>query len=111
MAPEVVLMNELLPYTLPRKKMLQGKVESGALTLSGLRERARKLQEKNAAEKKAKAEKGMIKDRKKKLSNMELLTQAAKNASSGASRKEVIREEREKQLKSSSATSSKKLKL
>mmetsp|Transcript_44565 Transcript_44565/g.105623 ORF Transcript_44565/g.105623 Transcript_44565/m.105623 type:complete len:786 (+) Transcript_44565:54-2411(+) len=94
-----------------RKKKLEGRVTSGEMTVAGMRERTRKLQEKNALVKKAEAEKGQIKERKKKLNANELLSQAAKNASSGATRKEVVREERAKQLQNMNTAPSKKLKL
>lgn len=94
-----------------RKKKLERKVESGELSLAGMRERSAKLQEKNAEAKREKAKIGTVKDAKKRLRSTELLSQAAQNAASGLTRKEAAREERQKKTTSEGALSSKKLKL
>merc|ERR1712050_50752 len=72
-----------------RRKTLERRVESGELSLAGMRERNEKLQEKNAEAKREKANVGTVKDAKKRLRSTELLSQAAQNAASGASRKDV----------------------
>merc|ERR1719240_68942 len=72
-----------------RRKSLDRKLQSGALTLGGLRERKQALEDKNQMVKKERAEKGRIKEpRKKRIRATELLSQAAETATGGVSRKE-----------------------
>jgi len=96
-----------------RRRGLEQRVEAGEITLSGMRERSAKLQEKNQDAKLDKAKQSQVVDAKKRLRSTDLLAQAAANASSGASRKDVAREERQKQQSSrpESSLSSKRLKL
>lgn len=93
-----------------RKHKLEQRVESGELTLAGMRERHEKLSQKNAEAKKAKKEIGAVKDKgKKRLRASELLEQAAKNVLDPMSRKDEVRKER--QVRPDGTPSAKRLKL
>eukprot|EP00928_Gymnodinium_smaydae_P031953 TRINITY_DN23281_c0_g2_i3.p1 TRINITY_DN23281_c0_g2~~TRINITY_DN23281_c0_g2_i3.p1 ORF type:complete len:788 (+),score=312.07 TRINITY_DN23281_c0_g2_i3:49-2364(+) len=92
-----------------RRKALTDKVESGEMSLAGMRERSKKLQQKNREAKEAEVAKGKIKEAKKRIRSTELLSQAASSASNTLSRKESIRQER--QQRAEGAPTSKKLKL
>jgi len=94
-----------------RKKKVEQRVESGELSLAGMRQRTAKLSEKNADAKREKANVGAVKDAKKRLRSSDLLSQAAANAASGASRKDVAKAERAKLAREASTSDSKKLKL
>jgi len=78
-----------------RRKGIEGKMESGEMTLSGKRARDKKLAEKNAEAKKEKAAKFVAKEAKKRIKSTELLSQAASNAAGDASRKEEARKQRQ----------------
>lgn len=93
-----------------RRKSLDRRLQSGALTLGGLRERKQALEDKNQMVKKERAEIGRIKEpRKKRIRSTELLSQAAETATTGVSRKEQMRNERNQRI--AGTPSSKKLKL
>merc|ERR1712039_519144 len=79
-----------------RKKALEQKVERGEMTLSGMREREKKLAEKNKEAKQEKANKGVAKVGKQKLKASELFQAAAENNMSTVSRKDEVRKAREK---------------
>mmetsp|Transcript_56705 Transcript_56705/g.183691 ORF Transcript_56705/g.183691 Transcript_56705/m.183691 type:complete len:730 (+) Transcript_56705:88-2277(+) len=94
-----------------RHKVMERRVVDGAMTLGTLRQREKDLGAKNQAAKEERAAKalGKPKEQKKRLKASELLEQAAKTASGGASRKEEARKER--QQRPEGAPTSKKLKL
>jgi len=92
-----------------RRRALEKKVEAGELTLAGMREREKKLQDKNAAAKREKANVGVARDPKKFLRASQLMEQAAENAKKGLNRKEEMR--RERQQRPEGAPTSKRLKL
>lgn len=92
-----------------RRKALEQKVTAGQLTLSGMREREKKLATKNQQVKEAESKKGQVKDAKKRIRSTELLSQAAANSATQVSRKEAIRQEREQRPDGTPA--SKRLKL
>merc|ERR1719235_600631 len=89
-----------------RRKKLGDRVEAGEMSLAGMREREAKLQKKNMDAKREKAKVGQVVDAKKRLRSTELLAQAAANAASGASRKDVAREERQKAREANSTQQS-----
>mmetsp|Transcript_80914 Transcript_80914/g.177563 ORF Transcript_80914/g.177563 Transcript_80914/m.177563 type:complete len:750 (+) Transcript_80914:101-2350(+) len=92
-----------------RKKALEQKLEEGTMSLKGVRDREQRLKEKNNEVKQRLAQKGAIKEDKKRIRASELLAQAAETVTSGANRKEEQR--RERQAKPENAPSSKRLKL
>lgn len=83
-----------------RKKKLEQKVEAGQMSREGLKERTKKLGEKNLEAKRELKNKGVVKDQKVRLRSSQLLAQAAENAKSQTSRKEEARRERQKQAAS-----------
>jgi len=92
-----------------RRRKLEQKVNAGEMTVSGLRERQKKLDAKNREIKEEAARKKAIREPKKRVKSTELLAMAAQNVSNQTSRKEAARHER--QARQADAPSSKRMKL
>lgn len=92
-----------------RRRDLERKVESGELTLAGMREREQKLKEKNMKAKEERATRGEVKDTKKRVRASELLERAAHNAAMDLAHKGEAR--RQRKQRPESTHSSKRLKL
>merc|ERR1719161_3292254 len=94
-----------------RRRALQKKVESGQMSLSGMRERNKKLAEKNMKEKEDKKKIGQPKEVKpKRLRVTEMLEAASKTTAADVARKEKMRAER-KAKEAGEERNSKRLKL
>merc|ERR1712087_1080334 len=66
-----------------RKKALERKVESGQMTLAGLRERSEVLAKANKEAKLEVKKKGEVRDARKKIKGSELMAQASQQATAG----------------------------